>query len=166
MRITWIFLFLAVLLAGCAGPSAAPGSPTEPTAGPPAAQEPSSHPAVGTARPGGSGPGISYEENLRINPPAVQNLTAAVQADGILLTWDAPPAVSVPHSYSDNILGYRVYRRAQGSVLSDRALLAETDETRYLDASAEPGVEYFYTVTALNERNLESSRADEVSATR
>jgi hypothetical protein len=144
-----------LLLAGCAPVSPAAPEPTRASA--PATQGP---PAT---RDSGPGPGISYEENLRINPPAVRNLAVEASTGGVLLTWQAPPAVTVPHSYSDEILGYKIYRR---SGEEKRALLAETQDLRYLDDNAEAGVEYFYTVTALHENNIESTRPDEVSFTR
>jgi len=109
------------------------------------------------------GPGISFEENLAINPPPVQNLSAQAQAGGILLTWEAPPTVTLPHRWEDAVLGYKVYRRTADTRL---AFLADTPDTQYMDETAEPGVEYFYTITALHAHNVESTRPDVVSAVR
>jgi len=108
-------------------------------------------------------PGISYEENLAINPPPVQHLQAAPLNDGILLTWEPPPAVEVPHSYSDVIVEYLVYRRILGK---KKALLGRTAELRYLDLTPSPGVDYSYTVTAMHPPQLESTPPDEVTARR
>ena len=155
MKSTWLIVWiLMLLLVGCAPTPPEAPEPTQtsaPTQSPPA------------TRDSAPGAGITYEENLRINPPAVRNLAVETSGEGVLLTWQAPPAVTAPHSYSDAILGYKVYRRTGEE---KRALLAETQELRYLDTSAQPGVEYFYTVTALHENNIESTRPDEVSGVR
>lgn len=158
----WKILLLAALLAGCA-PGRAADAPVQPTLD--ATATPENTPAARATAPGNrpGGPGISYEENLAINPPAVRNLSAQAQADGILVTWEAPEEVTIEHRWGDEILGYKVYRRTADTRL---ALLGETQDLRYLDSDAGAGVEYFYTVTALHPRNIESTRADLVSATR
>lgn len=161
-----------MLLAGCVPNGNTPAQAVDTIAAPTAAASPSSTRKADVpseTQPGRpeSGPGgISYEENLRINPPTVRSLAAQATAEGILLTWEAPSQVTVPHSYSDEVLGYKIYRRTEGAPLPERELLAETQELRYLDASAAPGVVYFYTVTALHDHNVESTRPDEVSAQR
>lgn len=168
----WKLVFIAILLAGCVPDGSTPAQPVDTAAAPsvvasPApTREPGIQPEIQPGRPDTGPGGISYEENLRINPPAVRNLAAEATSEGILLTWEAPPEVTVPHSYSDEIFGYKIYRRAEGEPLSGRRLLAETQELRYLDASAATGMTYYYTVTALHDHDVESTRPDEVSARR
>jgi len=169
-RYWWKLVLTVILLAGCVPNAATPASAVDTTVTPTAAaspaptREPDVQPENQPGRPESGPGGISYEENLRINPPAVRNLAAQATGEGILLTWEAPPEVTVPHSYSDEIFGYKIYRRAEGEPLSGRKLLAETQELRYLDASAATGMTYYYTVTALHDHDVESTRPDEVSA--
>ena len=168
----WKLMFIAILLAGCVPDGSTPAQPVDTASAPTAvaspapARETEIQPEIQPGRPDTGPGGISYEENLRINPPAVRNLAAQATGEGILLTWEAPPEVTVSHSYSDEIFGYKIYRRAEGEPLTGRSLLAETQELRYLDTSAAPGVMYSYTVTALHDHNVESTRPDEVSARR
>lgn len=169
MKAIWLkILLVPVLLAGCVpnGDTQIPAIATTAAASLAPTRGPDVQPENQPGRPDSGPGGISYEENLRINPPAVRSLAAEPSGEGILLTWEAPPEVTVPHSYSDEILGYKIYRRAEGEPLTGRSLLAETQELRYLDASAAPGVMYYYTVTALHDHNIESTRPDEVSARR
>lgn len=164
MKLWWKTLFVSMtaallLVAGCAPTmQQTPAADTTPAV---VATAPANVPTEPGKVPGG--PGISYEENLAINPPPVQNLSAQAQAGGIRLIWEAPPTVTLPHRWDDAVLGYKVYRRTADTRL---AFLADTLDTQYLDETAEPGVEYFYTVTALHAHNVESTRPDVVSAVR
>ncbi len=106
-------------------------------------------------------PGISREEDLYINPPPPLDLRATVLPNGIRLDWNPPPAVTVPHGYGDRIVAYKVHRRTEGNRL---AFLAQTNETNYVDTSAAPGVQYYYSVTDLREHDVESGYPNEVTA--
>jgi hypothetical protein len=105
-------------------------------------------------------PGLTYEENLAINPPPPDDLAAIVTSGGIKLTWNPPPPVLVTHYYSDNILYYKVYRRVEGASF---VFLGQTEENSYLDKTAAEGTRYYYTVTAQHENGIESSRPNEIT---
>ncbi len=74
---------------------------------------------------------IRTDERI-MTPASVKVVNALSNSRGVLLSWKASEG-----EY------YRIYR--------DGELLAETKETVYLDSDAESGVEYSYTVTAVNE---------------
>jgi len=106
---------------------------------------------------------LTYEEDLSIHPPAPAALKAIVTEEGIEFSWEVPPPVTVPHGYSDEVLFYKVYRRTDATPF---AFLAQTTETVYKDQDAIAGVKYYYTVTAMHENEIESTRPSEVSVTR
>ncbi|MFN2455015.1 MAG: PKD domain-containing protein [Pyrinomonadaceae bacterium] len=69
--------------------------------------------------------------------------TATSDSTGVHLAWSEPDNGGTP------ITGYRVYRRTDGS--TQKTLLADVGTYRnYDDPSADPGANYFYTVTAVN----------------
>ncbi|MBE3039819.1 MAG: hypothetical protein IMZ62_13535 [Chloroflexi bacterium] len=105
-------------------------------------------------------PGLSLEESLRINPPPPAGLKVIRTAEGVELSWNPPPTVTVPHSYSDTVSYYKVYRRTDGSQF---AYLAQTTQLLYLDRSAQTGIKYYYTVTAMLDDSNESLRPNEVA---
>ena len=107
-------------------------------------------------------PELTFEMNLAINPPPPVGIKAVAVAGGIKLTWTNPPAVIVPHHYSDNILFYKIYRRTETIQFT---VLAQTSENFYLDETVTKGIQYFYIVTAQHENGIESSRPDEISVT-
>ena len=109
--------------------------------------------------PGTSPPELTYEQDLSINPPPPTALKATIVAQGIQLSWESPPPVSVPHYYSDQVLYFKVYRRTEDTQF---AYLAQTTEMVYIDQSALTGIKYYFTVTAMHENGIESSRAQEV----
>lgn len=89
------------------------------------------------------------------------NLHATVTADGILLIWDPPEPVTIKHGYSDTPLYYRIYRRVEGGKAEP---VGTSQEPRYLDQTAQPGIQYYYQISAVHENNLEGTRTDEVKA--
>jgi hypothetical protein len=165
-------LLVAWLLGACAAPpaqnqtplpgatSAAPTrvlSPLLPSATPAPTTTAATEETMPTA-PGNSG--LSLEESLRINPPPPTELKAVRTAEGIQLSWAPPPPVTVPHDYSDKVAYYKVYRRTDGSQF---AFLAQTPQLLYLDRSAQAGIRYDYTVTAMLDDTNESLQPDEVT---
>ena len=88
--------------------------------------------------------GLTAEESLRINPPPPQNVRAQVTGAQVELTWDEPPPVAAPHTYSDRVVGYRVYRRAQDGVESEP--VGTSTERSYVDDTVQPGQRYGYQV--------------------
>jgi len=107
--------------------------------------------------------GLSYEEHRSTFPPPPENLQASRVQEGVLLTWTPPAPVEIPHTYSDDVSHYRVFRRSGEELES--TLLGTTEETRYLDQDVHPGVTYHYLVTAVFEDGWEGDRPNEVSIT-
>jgi len=84
------------------------------------------------------GAGCSGSSNS-FNAPS--DFTVVSSATQIKLKWKPVAAV----------IGYSIYRStASGAVSSKIALATELSATQYLDASALPGVSYFYQVVAVN----------------
>jgi hypothetical protein len=106
-----------------------------------------------------SAPELTYEENLSINPPPPCDFQATIVDNGIQLRWDLPPAVPVPHHYSDRILFYKIYRRTESTGF---VFLAKTSDFSFLDQGAGTAGEFIYTITAMHENEIESSRSPEV----
>jgi hypothetical protein len=123
-------------------------------------------PTLPAANPQPSGPmttspgELTLNQSLATNPPPPGGLKANRTALGIQLNWEVPPAVTVPHHYSDTILYYKVYRHTVGG---EPVFLERTILTTYLDSNAAAGTEYFYTVTAMHANQIESQRPDEVA---
>jgi hypothetical protein len=159
------FVFLAIL------PACSPlgGSTSQPTVQELTYQEnatqmsPTPNPACTIhVSTGPTAPELTYAENLSNNPPPPCDLQALIVPNGIQLRWDLPPAVPVPHHYSDRVLYYIIYRRTESSGF---VFLAKTSDFTFLDQSAVSGGGYFYTITAMHENEMESSRSPEVIPT-
>jgi len=89
-------------------------------------------------------------------PAAPANLRGQVTPAGsVALRWDA---VSAP-----DLDGYKVYR--SGTPGSGYQELSQASGTEYVDATAQAGSTYYYTVTAMDLFGHESARSDEVSVT-
>ncbi|WP_168221723.1 fibronectin type III domain-containing protein [Aquisphaera giovannonii] len=73
-------------------------------------------------------------------PPS--GLTAKANGNGLALTWTAPAAYGT--------LSYNVYRSTTPGGEGTTPLAAGLATTAYIDASATPGVTYYYEVTAVN----------------
>jgi sugar lactone lactonase YvrE len=72
-------------------------------------------------------------------PPA--NITATSFSSNITIKWDSVP----------NVIGYNVYRGTEsGSISAKKCIAAGLTVTHYDDLSAQPGVTYYYQVTAFN----------------
>ncbi|HEU5314687.1 MAG TPA: fibronectin type III domain-containing protein [Chloroflexota bacterium] len=132
-------------------------APMEPGPTPPAgAQEPA---AVSQPAPPADERGLTFEENLRINPPPPANVRVAlVEPGAIHLAWDPPPPVSLPHPYSDVVVAYRVFRRRQGEL--ELQPLAETPATQYSDRAVSSGAVYEYAVASIRAEYAEGGRSD------
>jgi hypothetical protein len=108
-------------------------------------------------------PGLTADESLRINPPAPRNVRVQQAVAGrVVLTWDEPPPVAVPHTYSDRVVGYRVYRRAPNGLESEP--IGTTGERTFTDDTVRSGQRYAYQVSSIRERDLEGLRSDPVEA--
>ncbi|PZU35976.1 MAG: hypothetical protein DI573_14575, partial [Microbacterium sp.] len=91
-------------------------------------------------------------------PPAPVGVTATPGETGIAIAWDAV----------EGALGYKVYRGAASDVATTgTALSGETalTATSFVDATAVPGLEYFYVVVAIGAEELVSEASAAVSTT-
>ncbi len=91
-------------------------------------------------------------------PPVPQNLQARVAAGntGIELTWDS---VAAP-----DLAGYNVYRDASPTGTFATKVADSTAGTTFRDTTAQAGVTYYYRVTAVDLRDLESNPSNIASA--
>ena len=135
----WIFLSIVVVGAGCTLPAPAQEAVEMPVE------------SVG-------GEGLQWETDLSAHPPSPPNVKAIVLGTTIQVTWEQPPAVQVPHSYSDTIVHYRVFRRLAST--PDSIEIGTTDELSFVDSDPPIGL-VFYHVTAIHEGDAESGRSDE-----
>ena len=102
---------------------------------------------------------LTAEEAEAHNPPPPSNVRVAGAEPGALhLAWDPPPPVSQPHSYSDRVVGYRVYRRGPGEV--EMRPIASVENQSYDDTSVRSGSSYSYAVSSIRERNVEGTKSD------
>ncbi len=94
-----------------------------------------------------------YRRNGTVNtyyaPPAIKSVSAA--SDGVLLEWVRPEGAE----------DYRVYRKTAGASWTR---LGQTDGASFLDTTAEPGVEYLYTIRMVS-REDERFMSDYLSGT-
>ena len=101
---------------------------------------------------------LTAEEQLRVNPPPPRRLSAVRAGAGVRLTWSPPPAVTVPHTYSDDVVEYRVYRSVDGGpemLVGTSATLAFTDP-RPGDGTPR------YAVSSVRAHGVEGPRTDVV----
>lgn len=153
--VTGIVLVLA--LAGCASPTA--DDPEPRVSAPSTRSVPPSNPS--TSAPSTSAPEeLTAEEQLRVNPPPPQALSAAREGDAVTLTWSPPPAVTVPHTYSDTVVEYRIYRSADGG---DEVLVGTSATLGFTDTKPGAGM-LRYAVSSVREHGVEGPRADAVVA--
>jgi uncharacterized protein len=109
---------------------------------------------------------IAAETALTPNPPMI--IRAQGQIRGIQLTWSPSP---MPSDDPSKIKGYKLYRARQEqgpyrevASLSDRDLglpgdaeiLDKLFKVVYVDRNLEDGGDYYYRLTAYNEKNMES----------
>lgn len=102
---------------------------------------------------------LTYEEHLRTSPPPLKNLKGSFNRDYIILHWDAPVPVTIPHDYSDTLTGYRIYR---GTVPGSVSYYATTRNLTFTDRSLSGSQSFVYVVTAVYVGGVESDPADEV----
>lgn len=106
-----------------------------------------------------TGDGLTYEENLAINPPPPANVRVSeVKAGAVHLVWDLPPPVTVPHPYSDRVVSYQVFRREAGEL--EFRPLATTPDLEYTDTTVSSGHTYEYVVSSIREQNAEGTHSD------
>lgn len=93
---------------------------------------------------------FSYAGGFGVGLSTPENLTATNVETGVYLTWDKSPEAD----------GYRVYRRLPEQRYADTVGETDgTDNTVFIDKTAESGKKYEYTVRAI--KNIFSSRLSE-----
>ncbi len=89
-------------------------------------------------------------------PPA--GVSAASTQDGILVQWD--------HTYQPNLMEYRLYRYKRGTSPVYVATIKSSDSLEDLDSRTIKGQLYFYYLTSVNTKGVESGRSQEVGIRR
>lgn len=120
---------------------------------------PSAAPEATAIGPSGSD-GLTFEELMKLTPPAPIELQANRTADGVQLSWKPAPVPALEHRYSDVVDHYNIYRRTGTS--TDLVLIGTAEDTSYLDVTAKAGKHYYYSVSAVHEGPVEGQRTDEV----
>jgi hypothetical protein len=155
-RPTWpwapVLVLLALLTAGCSG-ATTPGPAPTTSPGPGATSSPAPSPTSSE---------LTAEQDLAVNPPPPDEVVAETEDKQVVLTWLAPPAVTVPHRYSDRVVGYRIYR--QGPEELEPSPVATVTQLRYTERPPAPGA-YRYLVSSIREGDLEGTRSDPASVT-
>ena len=144
---TWILLLETVLyltIVGCSVPRSSSSTQTTTTI-----------PVASPVAP----VGLTYEDDLAVNPPAPKNLKAVITDRDVYLAWDESSKVLSPHSYRDEIAYYRIFRRTLNE--TEPVFLGRTETRDYTDTPAPCGAIY-YLVTAVHIDDNESSRPNEI----
>ncbi|MCL2502697.1 MAG: hypothetical protein FWE99_06140 [Bacteroidales bacterium] len=95
--------------------------------------------------------GVMVPQRLPLSPGQV----SAIASDRVMLSWDNP--------LDPSITGIRIYRTA----INEQASLLTTlpaDQTTFEDRTAKRGIQYFYYIVTVNNRNQESKPDEPVSA--
>ena len=79
-------------------------------------------------------------------PSPPRNLTAVGGVGYILLTWKPPSSTGAPKNYSGSV----VYNVFKGTLPGQEKFFVQVNGTSYTDSSVEPGITYYYVVTAVN----------------
>jgi outer membrane protein assembly factor BamB len=79
-------------------------------------------------------------------PSPPRNLTAIGGVGYVLLTWKPPSSTGAPQNYSGSVV-YNVFR---GTLSGQEKFFVQVNGTSYTDSSVEPGITYYYVVTAVN----------------
>jgi len=74
----------------------------------------------------------------------------------VKLSWDAPSATSDP------IVGYNVYREAQGSSSYSMLTSSVDTQTSYTDAAVQSGTTYDYVVKSVDSNGVESAPSNTI----
>lgn len=107
--------------------------------------------------------GITYEEELAINPPPPRNLSGVFNTDNIELTWDVPETVTLPHNYSDKIDHYDIYKTIYKIDEEGVTYTISTPGLTFKDSNVSTGSTYIYEVVAVHEDDVYSVPSEEVA---
>jgi fibronectin type 3 domain-containing protein len=105
---------------------------------------------------------LEWEDDAAVHPPPPQNLRATIEDGQVRLEWERPLQVTVSHSYDDEIVYYRIFRRHADS--ADLEPIGKAEELTFVDTSP-PSGQVFYRVTAVHAGEYEGSRSDKVAVT-
>ena len=83
-----------------------------------------------------------------MTPPSPRNLKINPEGNGVVIYWEAAEPVTIPHGYSDEVLYYKVFRRAEGEL--EAVQLGTTKELSYLDAVRTAADKYYYSVVGVH----------------
>ena len=95
-----------------------------------------------TLQAGGDSQVVSGEPRDLTPPPQPQHLVAVEIPVGIKLAWQAVG--------TDDLEGYRIYRREEGSVAPELLREVGPDQNQYVDQSMTAGRKWFYSVTSID----------------
>ncbi len=103
---------------------------------------------------------------LQNRPLPPQNLTVAPEGQGALrLNWEAPTKNEDGSTLTD-LAGYILYRMTESGGVRERVNTAALIQgTTYLDTGLADDTTYYYVVTAVNSRSVESADSNEASGT-
>jgi fibronectin type 3 domain-containing protein len=91
-------------------------------------------------------------------PPPPYNLRASMNDKGILVQWG--------RMYTDNLAGYRIYRRtAHTEYIKIAEQIIPPENTDFLDERVEPNIEYFYSIVSVSLTGQEGKKSREVLIT-
>lgn len=100
---------------------------------------------------------LTRDGDLSLNPPAPTSVRGTATGRDVQLSWGLPPEVTVPHRYSDRVIGYRVYRRGPGEV--ELRPVATATGLGFTDRAPGSG-EFAYAVASIHDGDVEGSRSD------
>lgn len=143
-------LAVVLLVGGCGTGSSLDGQPG--VTAPPSASS--------TTTPSTLPEELTAQEQLRVNPPPPERLTATRRGATVVLAWTPPPEVTVPHGYSDRVVEYHVYRSADGGA----EVLVGTSSSLTFTDTAPPAGTLRYAVSSVREHGVEGGRTDAVTA--
>ncbi|HBY73561.1 MAG TPA: hypothetical protein DEG44_02600 [Candidatus Kerfeldbacteria bacterium] len=87
--------------------------------------------------------------------PLIESVTSLADQSGLLVTWQP--------SASTDVVSYTIYRSTEAGVLGDKVLhTADASVTSARDTTVQPGVPYYYAVTAVDAAGNESSTTTSV----
>jgi hypothetical protein len=110
-----------------------------------------------TRQAGGASPEISGIPRDLTPPPQPENLIVVATPAGVKLAWQAV--------LSDDIVGYRIYRREGNSQVAELIAEVGEDQNQYVDQHIPDGGKWFYTVSSFDKAQPpnESLRAAETA---
>lgn len=149
MRLAAAAALVVSVTAGCGGAERVHPGAEVPTHDGPAHSRPTS-----PARPGTSSTTVPAEldarEALRVTPPPAERVQASREGTAVLVTWAPPMPVTVPHTYGDRVVEYRVYRLETGGKVT---LVGATTALHLRDGSPVRGSRY--AVSTVREHGVE-----------